>query len=131
MVELQNNVTLDVRFRCQVLVRNGNGFIDAPDKKRLPKEHVTRTYCYLSTVDRSKPKGKDRYTHLSSTFVTQHVNDTYDKRNGFKMALAKALMNSNKNFNKEDRRRIWQWFFENVDFKSVIKNQDLLMTPAD
>lgn len=137
MVEITNGRWFDVRFRCQILVRDGRSFVEVTDKSKCPKNHVVRTYCFISQVDKDKPKGKDRYKHLASSFVTQNASDEYDKYEGFKRSLKNTMDRINPDtcpsisgLSKEDRRRIWHWYFGEVEVKTTLKNQDLLMIPV-
>lgn len=80
------------------------------EKKKRKGREVIDTYCDISKVDPSK-EGRNKYTTIKGATgkAYQSPKDNFNKAVGRKIALDRALRNSNK-FYKEHRKIFWDTY---------------------
>ena len=93
---------------------------------------VRSTACYISKIDPTIPKGKERYQGSAVGFAIQHVNDKDVKSTARKIALGKAIKlfvertecgtkyGYRTSAAKIIRKRIWCAYFNQCELKTYI-----------
>jgi len=78
---------------------------------------VVRTTCKVSVVDPSK-QGRERYSPITSAYVTQNPIDRHEKDKARKLSLAKALSGwiGRGSASKEARTMVWNEYFAQRHF---------------
>lgn len=84
-------------------------YVDVPSKNSGTM--VKETHCFISSVDPNK-QGRDRFERVVETIVVQNPVDHFVKATGRRKALDKALRRGTIVRNRDQRRQVWNRYFE-------------------